>query len=89
MFLPFYLKSFKKPIDLLLCCVIIESSKGKQKEKEDITLNDTQRNYETLLEAIETNNISAEELLNAFTNWHGLQLIDDDFIEFLEDEGII
>lgn len=52
-------------------------------------MNDTQRNYETLLEAIKTNNISAEELLDAFTNWHGLQLIDDDFMEFLEDEEII
>lgn len=52
-------------------------------------MNDTQRNYETLLEAIKTNNISAEELLDAFTNWHGLQLIDDDFVEFLEDEEII
>lgn len=52
-------------------------------------MNDTQRNYETLLEAIRTNSISAEELLNAFTNWHGLQLIDDDFMEFLEDEEII
>lgn len=52
-------------------------------------MNDTQRNYEALLEAIKTNNISAEELLNAFTNWHGLQLIDDDFMEFLEDEEII
>lgn len=52
-------------------------------------MNDTQRNYETLLEAIKANNISAEELLDAFTNWHGLQLIDDDFMEFLEYEGII
>lgn len=47
-------------------------------------MNDTQKNYNILLEAIETNNISAEDLLNAFTNWHGLQLIDDDFIEFLK-----
>lgn len=54
-------------------------------------MNDTQRDYETLLEAIKTNDIGAEEeeLLDAFTNWHGLQLIDDDFMEFLEDEGII
>lgn len=52
-------------------------------------MNDTQRNYEILLEAIKTNNISAEELLDAFTNWHGLQLIDDDFMEFLKDEQII
>lgn len=37
LFLSFYFlfcsKSFKKCIDLLLCCVIIESSKGKQLEK--------------------------------------------------------
>lgn len=46
-------------------------------------MNDTQKNYNILLEAIETNNISAEDLLNAFTDWNGLQLIDDDFIEFL------
>lgn len=52
-------------------------------------MNDTQKNYNILLEAIKTNNISAEELLDAFTNWHGLQLIEDDFIEFLKDEGII
>ena len=52
-------------------------------------MNDTQRNYETLLEAIKTKNIGAEELLNAVTKWHGLQLIDDDFMEFLEDEEII
>lgn len=52
-------------------------------------MNDTQKNYSILLEAIKTNNISAEGLLDAFTNWHGLQLIDDDFMEFFEDEGII
>lgn len=52
-------------------------------------MNDTQKNYNILLEAIETNNISAEDLLNAFTDWNRLQLIDDDFIEFLKDEQII
>lgn len=52
-------------------------------------MNDTQRNYDILSEAIKTNNISAEELLDAFTNLHGLQILDDDFMEFLEDEGII
>lgn len=52
-------------------------------------MNDTQKNYNTLLEAIKTNNISAEDLLDAFTNWHGLQLLSDDFMEFLRDEQII
>lgn len=52
-------------------------------------MNDTQKNYDVLLEAIKTNNISAEDLLNAFTDWNGLQLFSDDFIEFLKDEQII
>ena len=52
-------------------------------------MNDTRKNYNILLEAIETNNISAKNLLDAFTNWHGLQLLDDDFIELLKDEQII
>lgn len=52
-------------------------------------MNDTQKNYSILLEAIKTNNISAEDLLDAFTNWYGLQLLDDDFMEFLKDEQII
>lgn len=52
-------------------------------------MNDTQKNYRILLDAIKTNNISAEDLLDAFTNWCGLQLLDDDFIEFLKDEQII
>lgn len=52
-------------------------------------MNDTQKNYDVLLEAIKTNNISAEDLLNAFTDWNELQLFSDDFIEFLKDEQII
>lgn len=52
-------------------------------------MNDTNNNYRILLEAIKTNDISAEDLLDAFTNWHGLQLLDADFIEFLKDEYII
>ena len=52
-------------------------------------VNDTDKNYRILLEAIKTSGISAEDLLDAFTNWHGLQLLDDDFMEFLEDEHII
>ena len=52
-------------------------------------MNDTQKNYNILLDAIKINNISAEDLLNAFTDWNGLQLPSDDFIEFLKDEQII
>lgn len=57
--------------------------------REQNKMNDTQKNYETLSEVIKTNNISAEELLDAFTNWHGLQILSDDFMEFLEEEGIV
>ena len=32
-------------------------------------VNDTNKNYSILLEAIKTNGISAEDLLDAFTNW--------------------
>lgn len=52
-------------------------------------MNDTKNNYRILLEAIEISDISTEDLLNAFTNWHGLQLLNDDFIKFLKDEHII
>lgn len=52
-------------------------------------MNDTQKNYNILLDAIKINNISAEDLLNAFTDWNGLQLLSDDFIEFLKGEQII
>ena len=33
--------------------------------------------------------LSSEEVLRAFTNYHGLQLLDDGFYEFLQDEGFI
>lgn len=62
----------------------------QQKESEgDIRMNNTQRNYETLSEAIKENGISAEELLDAFTNWHGMQILSDDFMEFMEEEGLV
>ena len=52
-------------------------------------MNDTQKNYNTLLESINANNISAEDLLDRFTDWYGLQLLSDDFMEFLKEEQII
>lgn len=52
-------------------------------------MNNTIENYNVIEQAIEENNISALEVLNAFVNWHGMQLLDDDFVEFLREEGII
>ena len=52
-------------------------------------MNDTTKNYNIIEQAIEENDISAVEVLNAVVNWHGMQLLDDDFVELLREEGII
>lgn len=46
-----------------------------------IATNDTFRNYEQLAEFISEYNLSAIDVLDLFTNWHGLQLLTKDFIE--------
>lgn len=33
--------------------------------------------------------LSGEQVLNLITDWHGLQLLDKNFKEFLEDEGVM
>ena len=33
--------------------------------------------------------LSSDEVLQLITDWHGLQLFDDDFLEFLKDEGYV
>lgn len=33
--------------------------------------------------------LSGEKVLGLLTDWHGLQLFDERFKEFLEDEGVI
>ena len=33
--------------------------------------------------------LSGEQVLNLFTDYHGLQLLSKDFKEFLEEEGVI
>jgi len=38
-------------------------------------------------EAMEANNMTAEDVAQLFTNYHGTQLLTDDFIEFVEQEG--
>lgn len=49
-------------------------------------LNET-TNFDLIAEAIDEGLISAKDLLSAFVNFHGTRLIEDDFIEFLNDEG--
>jgi hypothetical protein len=36
---------------------------------------------------IENNNLSGTDVLQLFTDYHGLDLIREDFMEFVEDEG--
>ena len=33
--------------------------------------------------------LESEHLLRAFTNWHGMQLLTDEFLEFCIEEGYI
>jgi hypothetical protein len=37
----------------------------------------------------ELSKLSGEQVLNLFTDYHGLQLLDYGFKEFLEDEGVL
>ena len=45
--------------------------------------NDTSKNYNTMMEIINDNNMSAEWLLGILTDWHGLALLDENFMENL------
>lgn len=42
-------------------------------------------NYDKLVKCIEENNISAEELLSVLFDWHGSDIISDEFMENLRD----
>ena len=46
---------------------------------------DTSKNYETFMEMISDNGWSAEDVLNYLTDWHGLSLMSEDFIQNLID----
>ena len=45
------------------------------------------KNQKEIWEAL--NQLSGEQVLNLITDWHGLQLLDEDFKGFLEDEGVM
>lgn len=46
---------------------------------------DTSKNYETFIEMINDNGWSGEDVLNYLTDWHGLSLMSEDFIQNLID----
>lgn len=49
-------------------------------------MNDTSKNYDILATMIDDLNLTAENILQAFTNYHGMQLMTDDFMQFINDE---
>jgi len=44
-------------------------------------------NINKFWEAMENNSMTAEDVANLFTNYHGNQLLSDEFMEFVADEG--
>ena len=46
---------------------------------------DTSKNYETFMEMIEDLNMTPQEVLDYLVNWHGLQLLSEDFIQNMID----
>lgn len=46
-------------------------------------------NYDKVREALEERKMSGADFLNVITNWLGTQILDDDFMEYLEEEGIL
>ena len=52
-------------------------------------MNSTQDNYSKITEAVTERNMGAVEMLDIITNYLGLQILDDDFVEYLEQEGIL
>ena len=43
--------------------------------------------YDGFLEFVEAYNLSGEEVARLFINWHGTQLINEDFVNEIENEG--
>ena len=48
--------------------------------------NDTVKNYEKLTFLLELFTLSNNEILDLFTNYQGMQILTDDFIQFVCDE---
>lgn len=44
---------------------------------------DTAKNYNTMEELIEDYNLTAHDILDYFTDWHGLQLLSESFMRNL------
>ena len=49
-------------------------------------MNDTTKNYEIVSKLIEDYNLTPDQILQLFTNYNGLQIMTDDFVQFVNDE---
>ncbi len=49
-------------------------------------MNNTTLNYEVVENIITDYNLTAIDVLNLFTNYNGLQIMTDDFVEFVQKE---
>ena len=47
--------------------------------------NDNLQNWDTMIEIINDKNLSGEDVLRYLTSWHGMSLLDKDFMENLID----
>ena len=47
---------------------------------------DTSENFNTMEKLIDEYNLDANDILQYFTDWHGLQLLDQNFMENLFEE---
>lgn len=52
-------------------------------------MSSTQDNYSKIVEVVTERNMDAVEMLDIITNYLGLQILDDDFMEYLEQEEIL
>lgn len=61
-------------------------TKPHNQRKAGNNMDTTTKNYRILKSYIDDLHLSAEDMLNLFTNYHGLQIMTDDFMQFVNDE---
>lgn len=49
-------------------------------------MTDTSAIYNTISHNIDVYNLTGEQVLQLFTNYHGLQILDNDFLNFVNQE---
>ena len=55
--------------------------------KEKMLSSFPEKKYDGFLEFVEEHDLTGEEVARLFINWHGTKLIDEDFVNEIENEG--